>query len=723
MHRRSSLTRILPTALAASLASAAACDGGNAASPAYTAPGSGFEGGAAASSSTVGPFVASSPFTYVAKVKNVLVGLPPTDDEVASVVSADDPHAQLQSLIQEWMSLVDPNSPTGATYYAEKMLVFFKLATQQTQVAITAFSDQAFPGQLDVNGSTSSLLVQNATESFARTMIAEVVDGTQPMTAVATTRSFMMTTALMEAYAFVDGWQVGDTGKVTDAFAKANPQLTLTVGSAAVPLADSVDPSSPNFMHWTDPDIAAGGVYSQSKNLGAGCATDPITYPATGQALHYLLYGTIATHTTGGAKCGQFGGSKTAPQIGNAASGGANDFGDWRMVTVRQPAAGEATTKFYDLAGLRAASTLVLNLPRVGFFTTPAFFANWQTNVSNTMRVTANQALIVALGAMVDGTDPTIPLKGSNGLPPGLDSTHATPGSACYVCHQLLDPTRSVLSSTYSWYYHAQDTSSLVSEKGEFAFQGVTSYPQSVFDLADVLATHPLFGPAWVQKLCQYANSQSCETTDPEFQRVAHDFQVASYSWNALVVDLMSSPLTTGAVATQTTTDEGVTVAVSRRDHLCAALNFRLGFQDLCALLPTTTPVSTAVAQVAGGLPSDGYGRGAVAPVLPNAPTLFYRSGTENMCVAISQLVIDVAANKQVSKVTWSSTNPMQAIADFTGIVAGLSPGDPRYGPVQTILTGHYNAALAVQGTTATNALRSTFVAACGAPSALTIGL
>jgi hypothetical protein len=42
---------------------------------------------------------------------------------------------------------------------------------------------------------------------------------------------------------------------------------------------------------------------------------------------------------------------------------------------------------------------------------------------------------------------------------------------------------------------------------------------------------------------------------------------------------------------------------------------------------------------------------------------------------------------------------------------------------VQTILTGHYNAALAVQGTTATNALRSTFVAACGAPSALTIGL
>jgi hypothetical protein len=621
------------------------------------------------------------------------------------------------------MTLVDPNSPTGDTYYAEKMLVFFKLATQQTQVAITAFSDQAFPGQLDVNGATSPLLVQNATESFARTMIAEVVTGSQPLTQVATTRTFMMTTALMEAYAFIDAWQVGDAGKVTDSFAKANPQLVLTVGSAKVAIGDSVDSSSTNFMHWTDPDMADGGAYSLAKNQGAGCATDPITYPASGLALHYLLYGAIAGHTVAGVRCLQFGGSKVAPQIGNAANGGADDFDDWRMVTVRQPMPGEATTAFYDLPTLRSATTLVLDLPRVGFFTTPAFFANWQTNVSNTMRVTANQALIVALGAMVDGTDSTRAPNGPGGLPPGLETSHAGPGSPCFGCHQLLDPTRSILSSTYSWYYHTQDTSSLVSEKGEFAFQGVVAYPQTIFDFANTLATHPLFGQAWVQKLCQYTNSQSCETNDPEFQRIVGDFQTAGYSWNALVVDLLSSPLTTGAVATQTTTDEGVTVAVARRDHLCAALNFRLGIDDLCALLPTTSPVSTAVAQIASGLPSDGYGRGAVSPVLPNAPTLFYRSGTENMCIAIAQLVVDVAANKQVSKRTWSSSNPTQAITDFTEIVAGLVPSDPRHAQVQSILQEHYDAALAVSGTTPTTALRSTFVAACEAPSAVTIGL
>jgi hypothetical protein len=668
------------------------------------------------------PFLPTSPYTYVAKVKNILIGLPPTDQEVGSVVAASDPQAQLRALIQGWMTVVDPNSAAGETYYAEKMRVFFKLATQQTQVSLGSFSDQAYPGQIDANGSTSNMLVQNATESFARTMVAEVVDGAQPLTQVATTTSFMLTTALMETYAFIDGWQVGDSGKVVDSFAKAHPQLTLTVGSAPVPMTQSVNPADPSFMHWTDPDIAAGGAYALVKNQGVGCATDPITYPATGIALHYLLYGSIAGYTLASAvKCGQFGGTKTAPQVGNAATGGGADFSDWRMVTVRQPMAGEATTPFYDLPALRAASTLVLDLPRVGFFTTPAFFANWQTNLSNTMRVTTNQTLIVALGSMIDGTDSTTAIPGAGGLPPGLDAVHAASG-ACYGCHQLLDPTRSILASTYSWYYHTQDTATIGAQKGEFAFRGVTAYPQTVYDLGTILSTHPLFGPAWVQKLCEYGNSQPCETTDPEFVRIAGDFEAGGYAWNALVVDLFSSPLTTGAKATQTTTDEGVTVAVSRRDHFCAAMSFRLGFSDLCALLPTTVPVSSTIAQIAGGLPSDGYGRGAVAPVLPNAPTLFYRSGTENMCEAIAQLVVDVAASKQVAKVTWSSTAPAAAILDFVRIIMGIVPSDPRYGQVQTILSSHYSAAIA-QGATPTNALRSTFVAACGAPSSVSVGL
>jgi hypothetical protein len=776
------LSLCLPvTLVVAALASNAGCGTTNAASSSSaSSSASGASAQAEIDASTAGTdaapspeasaFAPNSPYVYVAKVKNILVGLPPTDSEVLSVVNATDPVTQLQTLIQGWMTLADPTAPAGTTYYEEKMRVFFALATQQTQVGVTAFSDQVYPGQIDVNASTTSRLVENATESFARTMVDEVVDGTQPLTQVATTTTFMMTTALMEAYAFLDTWQVNDSGSVVDHFAKAHPGQKLTVGSAAVAPGDSVDPTSPNFMTWTDPDVAAGGAYGAVANQGAGCATDPITYPATGLGLHYLLYGAILGHSVtspladagadaganggadagaeggadagaeggadagadaagtassavpGTAKCLQFGGTANAPQVGNA-TGGAHDFDDWRMVTVRQPMAGEATTVFYDLPTLRQSNTLVLNLPRVGFFTTPAFFANWQTNTSNTMRVTMNQTLIVALGAMFDGVDSTMPALGSDGGLPGLDSVHAGATTACYVCHRLLDPTRSLLSSTYSWNYHAQDTASLVAQPGEFAFQGVVASPQTVFDLATILSTHPLFASAWVQKLCEYANSQPCETQDPEFARIVKDFQSGGYSWKQLVTEILASPLTTGATTTQTTADEGETVAVSRRDHLCAALNFRLGFDDICALLPTTTPLSTTIAQIARGLPSDGYGRGAVAPVLPNTPTLFYRSGTENMCEAVAHLVIDVPAATQVATVSWSSATPGPAIADFVQIVMGLVPSDPRYGSALAILTSHDQAALAVPGTTPTEALQSTFIAACLAPSAISMGM
>jgi hypothetical protein len=102
----------------------------------------------------------------------------------------------------------------------------------------------------------------------------------------------------------------------------------------------------------------------------------------------------------GGANCGQRGGtSQMIPA----------DFSTWKMVTIRPPKQGEAITNFYDLKTLRSTTELVLNVPRVGFFSTPAFFANWQTNMSNQARVTMNQTLIVATGAAVDGTDKTVP--------------------------------------------------------------------------------------------------------------------------------------------------------------------------------------------------------------------------------------------------------------------------------------------------------------------------
>jgi hypothetical protein len=651
---------------------------------------------------TAVPFQADPPYVYVAKVKNILVGLPPTDGEIQQVES--DP-SQLATLITGWQQLPE---------YTTKMMRFFELAFQQTQITAADFADQAYPHQIDANGSTQGLLLQNLQESFARTMLA-LTASNQPLTQAVTTHQLMMTTALKEAYAYLDAWEVDDNSDTTDYWKQANPNVSLTLENAQgpIPTAESVDPTSPNFMTWYDPDV--GGA---AANMVAGCNNDPIVLSgksASGSALHYLLYGTIIGWTgTGGVKCQQYGGSSKAPQLQPS------DFTDWTMVTLQQPATGQATTTFYNLPALRTATTLTLNIPRVGFFSTPAFAANWQTNTSNMMRVTLNQTLIVALGSSVDGTDMTMPPS-----TPGLDSAHANQ-AACYTCHRLLDPTRSILAANWSWNYHSQIDPTYSSQPGLFAFRGVIANVTSLDDFANVVATHPYFPSAWVQKLCYYANSSPCDATDPVFMQIVKDFQSSGFNWNALVKELLSSPIITNASETATAQQNGEVVAVSRRDHLCAAINARLGFTDVCGLSAMTTKAyaSTAVPQIAGGLPSDAYGRGSTAPVLPNQPTLFFRAGTENICEALAAETIDVPTAKQTAGVTqWSSAQPTPAITDFVTIVMGVTSSDPRYGQAQTILNAHFQGALKQSGTTPTAALQSTFVAACLAPSAVSIGM
>jgi hypothetical protein len=579
------------------------------------------------------PFHAVPASIYVAKIKNLLVGLPPTDDEVKQV--AADP-SKLKALITSWMQLPS---------YAEKMKRFFELAFQQTQVSAVDFADQAFPKQISINNTTTPLLIQNAQQSFARTML-ELINQGRPLSEGVSTQRLMMTTAMRELYAFLDVWEIDDDGKVTDRFKKAHPMLDLTIEAAQgpIPIEQTLDPASPNFMHWYDPDAPTDG------NKVTACGEDPIVMPASGIALHYLLYGAIDGHkSSAGTQCPPFGGTAAAPQLTQ------DDFGDWKMITLKQAAPGEATTPFYDLPSLRAADELVLDIPRIGFFSTPAFFANWQTNISNQMRVTMNQTLIVAVGASVDGTDST---KTPGSPPPGLDAVHAG-AVACAYCHQTLDPLRSILSATYSWNYHNQLDAALIGQKGMFAFQGVVKPVSSVNDLATALVQHPLFPEAWAQKLCYYVNSSPCVSEDPEFRRVVDAFKSSGFSWNTLVTELLSSPIITNASETKTATTQGEVVAVSRRDHLCAALDVRLGFTDVCGL-NLLSKKQSLIQAIVSGLPSDGYGRGSTIPVLPNAPTLFYRAATENICGSIAAQVIDVpAAKRQPDVKQWSSTSPI----------------------------------------------------------------
>lgn len=225
-------------------------------------------------------------------------------------------------------------------------------------------------------------------------------------------------------------------------------------------------------------------------------------------------------------------------------------------------------------------------------------------------------------------------------------------------------------------------------------------------------------------------NSERCDSadSDPELQRIIADFTQSHYSWNELVEDLLSSPLTTNATPTVTTTHEGALVSLSRRDHLCALLDARLDLDDACNLQVVTNKALKGIPEIAAGLPSDGYGRGAPVPVLPTSPTLFFRAGLENVCEDVAVELIDSGAPPAGAK-TYSSADVTGAIADFVGNLMGIVPDDPRSPVMIQKLTAHYQAALAAGAGDAgskiqpTDALRSTFVVACLSPNVAGIGM
>jgi hypothetical protein len=643
----------------------------------------------------------------VAKAKDLLLGLPPTDAEVRAVTA--DPKA-LPGLIDSWMA---------QPQFEAKMLDFFKQAFQQTQTTSLDYDEQLGRSTNAWNRQESLRFVRAAEESFARTAWDIVTRG-RPFTEVLTTQSFMLNTALMSSYAFMDALPFADSG----ASAIAQSWLVREVPTfryvrqrdMAYPLSEIIDPQSPRFGMWFDaqpyPD---NGPNDPCKRYPL--TLDPAAVPmgaqrarVFGQAMVFL-----GDHLYGGRPgCGAM-----PSQFTDA------DWSTWRRVTVRRPRAGERHTLFYDLDTLRQRDELVLDTPRVGFFTTPAFFANWPTNASNLARVTANQALIVALGRSFDDTNATIQVS-ETARP---DEQHVQEGTACYNCHKTLDPMRDFFRQSYSLSYHLQLDPALTGKTGTFALDGVSVAGKGVIDLAQAMAAHPRFAAAWTQKLCRFANSASCVEDDPEFVRVAEAFRQSDFSFKVLVRELLASPLTTFLGRTKTADELGVSLGIARREHLCAALGQRLGMADACALqaqIPTrpgpgmgmTSPLLQR-RNLALAVPGAGYARGAEAPLLPHDPNLFFTSAVENLCGVFAAGLVDAGSPPR-----YTSARADEAMADFVATLMGVpaSGDDPLHGELRSILKAHHQAVLA-SGQGASDALRSTFVLACSSPLSVSMGL
>jgi hypothetical protein len=397
------------------------------------------------------------------------------------------------------------------------------------------------------------------------------------------------------------------------------------------------------------------------------------------------------------------------------------DWNTWRLVTVRQPNAGEERTIFWDLPKLRDRNTteIVVAAPRIGFLTTLAFFANWPTNPSNQYRVTINQALIVALGRSFDDRATTVQVSET-----GVDAMHVQPGTPCFACHQLLDPMRDFYKQTYSLTYFEQlspldPKAPPLPSEGVFNMDGTQVRGRGVVTLAKAMADHPLFATAWTQKVCQLANASQCEDSDPEFVRVANVFKSSNYDWKTLLRELLSSPLVTYTARTKTADTVGVVMSIARRDNYCDRLGNRLGIRDLCNQKGEST-----LARVAGqarnlslGIPGSAYARADEKPVTPHDPNLFFVSATEKLCMAVAGQLVD---NGATARWKWQAKD--QAIADFVTLLMGVPPSDPINPKLVDILTRHYAAAIAAKEMPS-DALRSAFTLACSSPLAVSSGI
>jgi hypothetical protein len=641
----------------------------------------------------------------VAKVKNLLVGLPPTESELAAV-RADS--GALEPLIEQWMATPE---------YDEKMLRFLSTAFQQSGINWDELKPQfgglGLPPFSQSSGRTAPFL-QNLAESFGRTA-QQLVAENRSFTSTLTTRRFMMTPALMATYALIDALPLPD-GVVGVVPQQPATQHDVTIESdTPIPFEESVDPNSPNFMRFYNPSIAHPSFPNCPSHeivfhgpIGADLLVSillssdfaPFDYdPAT----HTVLYN--LPHPTNWISC-----RLPAPPAANAYLKD-SDFTSWRMITIRAPRPGEATTSFYALPSLRTADELVLNVPRVGFFSTLSFFGQWSTNTSNQARVTINQTLIVSLGQPVDLSNPTTALSLA-----ALDRTHAAPGTACYDCHRALDPMRQYFRQAYTLNYSVQKDTQQANLPGQFAFHDVAGSGRNIFDLGQKLANHPLFAAAWVQKLCTYANSAPCDDSDPEFMRIVSLFTASRFAWPVLVQELFSSPLVTGLTTAGSSTPAPETFPIARQAHLCALLSNRLGLPDACGLNATTVVPTDlqAVHTVAATWPSDQYGRGNPTAVLANTPSLFTRTGLERLCSALADHTVDTPGGRFLSARVTDAEQSL--VTDLMGL------NQDRAQAALVILQDHYTHARST-GASSTEALKSTFILACLSPWVAGVGL
>jgi len=522
------------------------------------------------------PFEAASVYAITRKVKNLVNGQAPTQDEVDRLVAGD---VSLKQLVQQW---------ANGDAYTRKLSDFLIVALQQRfQIENNDQFDR-----LRTVGAYSGPVRQILEESFIRTAL-DIVERGAPFTEILTTRRWYVTTANLVLLRYAD---------------------------------QTRDERSQRHFIFPNAADAPSSLREQIAQRRWHIASAPSNCEVSQTAALDMLFGFVVR-----GACTPRANRNLRFTDGPLTLA---DFEDWRLVEFVDADANpsQGLIPFYDVRTLRTAQTVSTRVPRVGFFTTNVFLNNWATNVDNQFRVTTNQALLGALHLSYSASEPTVPI-----LAEGLDPEHAMPGSSCHGCHRQLDTMRVYFAQDYNVSYQLQTEARGDGPifdpmpRSSFAFRGVTQTDGDLYDFAEILSNHPRFAVGWVQKLCLHANSARCDEQDPEFRRIARDF-LGHLDFKRMMTELYSSPLVTGSEETVTWGKETPMVSILRRENLCALLDERTGRNNVCGL--------SRVSDVLGLIPRDDFARGAVDPSQPTQSSAFFFAAAEAVCEAVAISVV-----------------------------------------------------------------------------------
>ncbi len=349
-----------------------------------------------------------------------------------------------------------------------------------------------------------------------------------------------------------------------------------------------------------------------------------------------------------------------------------------------------------ELRAVPDGGAVTLRAPRLGFFTSPAFFQTWETNVDNEFRVTLNQAMIVATGRAFSAGDSTP----RNTDLAAVDLEVFPQGSECLGCHKNIEPMRIALLQSYdpinSRYTIPEEAAPPYYTYGaplpapDFAFQGHSVAISSLHDFADALATHPNAARAWTLKLCQWATSVDCDRNHPEVARVAASFEASGFDMNQLFAEFFSSRLVTDTSFLEDTSVPGAQVTIARRGHFCHAMDVRL------AGVLSSRGVDTGVdpfcgtddaSVLASSIPDDAFVRGTPLLHQPRELDPFSSIAFEGLCALKGAELVGTR-----SRDVFDARDPDLVLDHLVSHILGFPMGTPRFTSQRALLQRLYDA-------------------------------